>query len=221
MSWITIALLSALILSKVIHHFIINRENRQSDEIMDHERKLNAKKLLEERAERMDFSEIEESEFWDIMDEVQSRSKTSFKNSMGVFKDLIKKYSAEELIRLDNLLSRLFKENVNQDIYAASRIIFKTPDLGATLLLMNLLMTRGEVFFKQACYNPNLIIGKEFTDIDGSVFQDIISQVYSAKTLKLIPEVIYPEDFILKIPGQECTDKELPSRYEELWFNYY
>lgn len=221
MSWITIALLSALILSKVIHHFIVNRENKKSDEMMDHERKLHAKKLIEERVERTDFSEIEESEFWEMMDEIQSRSKSSFKNSMGVFKDLIKKYSPEELIRLDNLLSRLFMENVNQDIYAASRIIFKTSDIGATLLLMNLLMTRGEVFFKQACNNPNLIIGKEFTDIDGRVFQDVISQVYSSKTLNLIPEVIYPEDYRFEIPGQECTDKELPSKYEELWFNYY
>ena len=155
------------------------------------------------------------------MEEIQSRSKSNFKNSMGVFNDLIKKYSAEDLIRLDNLLSRLFKDNINQDICAASRIIFKSSDLGATLLLMNLLMTRGEVFFNQACYNPNLIIGKEFTDIDGRVFQDIISQVYAAKTLKLIPEVIYPDHYVLEIPGQECTDKELPSRYEELWFNYY
>lgn len=221
MSWITISFLAALVISKVIHHLITNKENRESDEKMEFNRKLQMKTLIEEREERSDFREFDESEFWKIMDEIQSRSKTSFKNSMGVFNDVIKKYSPEELIQLDNLLFRLFKENVNQDIYACSRIIFKSSDLGVTLLLMNLLMTRGKVFFKQACLNPNLIIGKEFIDIEGIVFQDVISEVYTSKTLKLIPEIISSEESFINIPGNVCSDKDLPSRYQELWFHFY
>lgn len=221
MSWMYIALISSLIGVKLIHFILTRRENKKSDENVELSEKHRAKKLIEEREERVDLTEIDESEFWEIMDQVHRRSKTSFKNSMGVFKDLIKKYTPEELVRLDNLLLRLFKENVNYDINAASCIIFKTSDWGATLLLMNLLMTRGEVFFKQACLNPNLIIGKEFTDIEGRVFQDVISDVYSAKTIKLIPEIILDDHEELDIPGEKWSDKELPSRYQELWFHYF
>lgn len=221
MTWITIIVLCALFSVKLIHLWITKRENKKSDEMFLLNEKHRLKKLIEEREEREDFTEIEETEFWKMMDEVQSRSKASFKNSMGVFNDLIKKYSPEELIQLDNLLTRLFKDNLNYDIYAASRIIFKTPDLGATVLLMNLLMTRGEVFFKNACINPNLIIGKQFTDIDGRIFQDIVSDMYSEKTIKLIPEVIVSDDEEFIIPGVKWTEKELPSRYQELWYTYY
>lgn len=220
--WISVSVLSVSLLIKLIHGYLTNRENKKSDEMMNYQRKLQAKKLYEEREERTDLSEMAEEEFWEIMDAVHKRSKKSFKNSIGVFNDLIKKYSPEELIQLDNLLIRLFKENVNQDIYAASRIIFHVDDLGATLVLMNLLMTRGEVFFKQACQNPNLIIGKEFTDIEGRVFQNVVADRYFSETLKLIPEIVLDEnEEPLEIPGEKWTEKDLPTRYQELWFHYY
>lgn len=221
MSWITILLLGSLIGVRLIYNYITKKENEKVDEqqLLNYQQEM--KTLIEEREERENFTQFPEPQFWMLMDEVYERSQSSFKNSMGVFKDLIKPLNPNELIQLDNLLMHLFKENLNYDIYAASRIVFKTPDLGATLLLMNLLMTRGEVFFNNACLNPNLIIGKTFKDIDGRVFEDVVAEVYLAKTKKLIPEVIPPEDFELKISGKKWTEKELPSRYNELWFSFY
>lgn len=221
MSWFTVLVLSSMVIVRLIQYLLTRSENKKSDDKMDLIRKHEIKTLIEEREERLDRSEMDEAQFWDIMDKIHNRSKTSFKKSTGVFKDIIYKFSPEELIQLDNLLLRLFREYINYDIYAASTIIFKTADLGATIRLMNLLMTRGEVFFKNACLNPNLIIGKEFKDIDSRDFNDVIANVYFLKTSKLIPEVIYLEDEELIIPGDPWTEKSLPSRYEELWFAYY
>lgn len=221
MSWFTIVVLSSMVIVRLIQYLLTRSENKKSDDKMDFIRKHEIKTLIEEREERLDRSEMDEAQFWDIMDKIHNRSKTSFKKSTGVFKDIIYKFSPEELIQMDNLLLRLFREYINYDIYAASTIIFKTADLGATIRLMNLLMTRGEVFFKNACLNPNLIIGKEFKDIDSRDFNDVIANVYFLKTSKLIPEVIYLEDEELIIPGEPWTEKSLPSRYEELWFAYY
>lgn len=221
MSWFTIVVLSSMVIVRLIQYLLTRSENKKSDDKMDLIRKHEIKTLIEEREERLDRSEMDEAQFWDIMDKIHNRSKTSFKKSTGVFKDIIYKFSPEELIQMDNLLLRLFREYINYDIYAASTIIFKTADLGATIRLMNLLMTRGEVFFKNACFNPNLIIGKEFKDIDSRDFNDVIANVYFLKTSKLIPEVIYLEDEELIIPGEAWTEKSLPSRYEELWFAYY
>jgi|GEM_PF-4374591 len=221
MSWFTVLVLSSMVIVRLIQYLLTRSENKKSDDKMDLIRKHEIKTLIEEREERLDRSEMDEAQFWDIMDKIHNRSKTSFKKSTGVFKDIIYKFSPEELIQMDNLLLRLFREYINYDIYAASTIIFKTADLGATIRLMNLLMTRGEVFFKNACLNPNLIIGKEFKDIDSRDFNDVIANVYFLKTSKLIPEVIYLEDEELIIPGEAWTEKSLPSRYEELWFAYY
>lgn len=221
MSWFTVLVLSSMVIVRLIQYLLTRSENKKSDDKMDLIRKHEIKTLIEEREERLDRSEMDEAQFWDIMDKIHNRSKTSFKKSTGVFKDIIYKFSPEELIQMDNLLLRLFREYINYDIYAASTIIFKSADLGATIRLMNLLMTRGEVFFKNACLNPNLIIGKEFKDIDSRDFNDVIANVYFLKTSKLIPEVIYLEDEELIIPGEAWTEKSLPSRYEELWFAYY
>jgi hypothetical protein len=221
MSWFTVLVLSSMVIVRLIQYLLTRSENKKSDDKMDFIRKHEIKMLIEEREERLDRSEMDEVQFWDIMDKIHNRSKTSFKKSTGVFKDIIYKFSPEELIQMDNLLLRLFREYINYDIYAASTIIFKTADLGSTIRLMNLLMTRGEVFFKNACLNPNLIIGKEFKDIDSRDFNDVIANVYFLKTSKLIPEVIYSEDEELIIPGEPWTEKSLPSRYEELWFAYY
>jgi hypothetical protein len=196
-------------ISKNDEEYYIREEKNRKDKL---------KKLIEERDFRVDFKEYNEEAFWEIIQKAQNRGGNSYKNNLGLLKDYLTELSPKELIQVDNLIERLFKDFINQDLYATSNIIFKTNDLSGTYLLMSIFMCRGEVFYKNACLNPNLIIGKEIIDFDGRIITGVIEELYVIKTNKLIPLPETNTNFEIK--GVSWTQKELPSKYSELWMEY-
>jgi hypothetical protein len=79
-------------------------------------------------------------------------------------------------------------------------------------------MSKGRVFYKNACINPNLIIGKELNEINNVNLFDTISEIYRRKTDFLIPLPIQDEEFEIK--GEKWSERELPSKYSELWNSF-
>ncbi len=76
-------------------------------------------------------------------------------------------------------------------------------------------MTRGEVFFNQAILDPKLIIGKTVEDIEPKLIGDMIDELYYLKAKKLIP--LYPDTEELTLKGEPWKERDLPTRYSELW----
>ncbi len=200
-------------------YFKWQRENEEIDIRHEENRKKQLKELIEQREERSVTEEYDEKEFWSLIDKIRYRSKESYKNHLGLLKDYLSKFSSNDLIKLDNLVNRLCRNAVNQDLYAASTIIFKTSELSAVFLLMSIFMTRGEVFFKQASLKPDFIIGKNITDVEDQIISDVIAEVYFTKTNKLIP-LPAPEDDELELPGEKWAEKDLPSRFQKLWMEF-
>lgn len=188
----------------------------QDEHYLDEIRKENLKRLLETREERTDLEEFDEEEFWKIIDTVQRRAKDGYTFHLGIFRDVLSQKEPAELIKLDNLYHRLMLENLSHDLTAASTLLFKSTSLEFTFVLMNLSIFRGEVFFKNACHNPNLIIGKSFSHIETRTIEDLISDVYTRKTRRLIPTRPEPAE-PFEMPGEPWQEKDLPSRYPELW----
>ncbi len=203
-------LLGVLILSAVGKHLI-----KKGEEQIDIERqKDDYTRMVKSQKDREINTSFDEDEFWDILEGVINRSGKSYRNFLGLFKDKVRILSEEELITLDNLLLKLYRENLTHDLYAASTIIFKSEDLINSYLLMNVFMTKGRVFFKQACKSPELVLGKSFEDVDGRLINDVLSELYFAKTKELMPIPVEEE---WDIPGEKWKFRDLPDKYPELW----
>lgn len=207
----------------VLAVIIINYyRNKKTDVEFELKQKQNRKDILkyqiENREIRTDFEEFDEDEFWNLIDKSSENCRGSYKNQLGLLMDYFRKYESNEIIRLDNLVNRLYRDFINQDLLAASYIIFKTSDISATYLLMSVFMSKGRVFYKNACINPNLIIGKELNEINNITLPDTIAEIYKRKTDFLIPLPIQDEEFEIK--GDKWSERELPSKYSELWNSF-
>ncbi len=212
---ITIGLIILFSIVILVIEIIADKKKKQQD----HKEELfSLYKKIKNRKPRIIITEADEKDFWNMIEKINTRSNNNYFNSLGLFKDYITNYSPKELIELDNLYIRLIRENINQNICAAAAIIFKSNENKEdhTLLLMNILMTNGQVFFNQACNNPNLIIGKEFTDLRNRLYNDVIHELYLNNTKEIIPK-FDDETLNFDIPGEKWDYEDLPIMYNELW----
>ncbi len=199
----------------VVHLIRKERAKQMNEEEIQHLRD-ERRRLLEEREERTDLTEFDENGFWEIVEDIATRSDNNYRTHIILMRNHFSKWELTELVRLDNLVYRLFFENISYDLSAAASIIFKTQDIHATFLLMNIMMARGEVFFKQAARDPRLLIDKEFRSIEALTYSDVISDIYFERAKKFIP--LYPEEKAqVQIKGEPWKEKDLPSRFPELW----
>ncbi len=212
--FLVVALIAAI---AIVRYFLTTTNDQEVEKSLEERRKTELKDLIENREERLDKSEFDEATFWNLIDQIRERSGDNYFNGLGLFKDFFSKYDQEDLIKLDNLIARLFRENISHEIHAASTIIFKSSEFPLAFVLMNIFMLRGQVFFKQACQNPELIIGKSIEDADKRLFHDVIAELYTAKTRKLIP---IPQEEEYEIKGTPWKEKELPSRFNKLWMEF-
>lgn len=216
MGGLILGLLVALIIHLVRNHYAQKEHQEFVEDAVEKGRKELAEKIAN-RKEREDLSEYNEEAFWKMIDDARSRSGENYKHHMGLLSDRFFKLSGEEIIQMDNLVLRLYADRISYELQAATAIIFKTTDVASVYVLMTVFMLRGQVFFNQACLNPNLIIGKEVTDIDGRNVLDLLADVYLRKTTELIPT---PEEKEIQFRGEKWTEKELPSKFSELWMHF-
>ncbi len=211
----SLALLAVLAITIVRH---IRSKQEQSDAVVYQEelRKRELQKLLESRQERCILEAYPEAEFWDMIQKATDRAKPGYTFQLGVLRDMFSVQTPDDLIRLDNLYQKLITENISYDLTAAAAIIFKNGNIPTAILLMNLFIMQGEIFFKNACLNPNLIIGKRLDHIEGRGLDDLLADLYLRKTGVLIPLIPDPE-IPFELAGKPWRQSELPSRYAELW----
>jgi hypothetical protein len=212
----SIALLVLLVLTVFRH---IQAKKQQSDELIYQEeiRKKELTRIVETREERSNDQKFSEERFWKMIDDTTSRAKKGYTFQLGVLRDKLSNLDKDELIELDNLCASLIEDNINLDLTAATAIIFGDGSAEAAVLLMNLFIMQGEVFFKNACHNPNLIIGKSINAVEGRTIQDLIADLYFKKTGTLIPLRPDKDEEGFKIPGEPWKQQELPSKFPELW----
>ena len=195
------------------------KDDKEAEELFKKNQKADLKKLFTEREERIDYTEFEEIKFWSKVEEVRIKCNNNYKNFNGLFRDYIGSLKVEEIIQLDNLVSRLFMERYSYDLLYTSYIVLKKGDLDGMKRLMNVFLSKGEVFFKNVCINTNLSLGKEITyNEDERIMFDLIGEAYAIKANKLIPIPII-NDIILK--GDPAEEKEIPVKYSELWNEYF
>jgi hypothetical protein len=134
---------------------------------MEEQRKKELTRIVTERKDREITDCTDEEKFWELIESTHSRGKKAYLSKLRVLRDkLSNQFSPDDLIRFDNRYQQLIEEYINQDLVAASTIIFGERNVGLAILLMNIFMFEGEIFFKNACQNPNLIIGKEIERVE-------------------------------------------------------
>ncbi len=200
----------------IVRHIQNKQEQSDAEAYQEEVRKLELQKLLESREERSLLEMYPEMEFWALIEKATKRAKPGYTFQLGVLRDIFSIHIPDDLIRIDNLYQKLITENISHDLTAAAAIIFKNGNIPTAVLLMNLFMMKGEVFFKNACHNPDLIIGKKIEHIEGRGLDDLLADLYYRKTGKLIPLLPDP-DTPFELAGQPWKQRELPSRYAALW----
>jgi hypothetical protein len=180
-------------------------------------RKSELARVISTRKDRELLECMEEDKFWELIEKSRGRAKPGYKSRLGVLSLILSnQMNEEDLLRFDNLHMKLIRENINFDLRGASTIIFGNEGIDFTVLLMNIFMFEGEVFFKNASINPNLFIGKQVEEVIGQTIEETVAELYFKKTNNLIP-VYKSEEGNREIDGEPWEPKDLPSRYPELW----
>ncbi len=217
--WFFLLLISFHLGKIYLNTYRFKKEDQEAEALFEKNRKSELKKLFTEREERTDNSEYDEQKFWKLIDKINNRSKGNYKNFNGLLRDELNSLEHEEIVQLDNLIDRMFHERYSYDLLYASYIIFKKSDLDGVNLLMSILAFKGEVFFKNACINTDLLMGKLITNNkDDRILFDLTSEAYAIKTNKLIP---IPKTKELVLKGVEIEEKEIPNKYSNLWNEYF
>lgn len=204
-----------LMIAVAVIRFFWQKEMDKKDAVEDYQKQRKEfTEVVEAQKDRENVRIFDEERFWEIIEGVGERSGTHYRNFLGLFKDRISSLSSDELIEMDNLLLKFYRGNLTQELYAAGAIVFKSEDPGSAYLLMNIFIIHGRVFFKQACKSPELMIGKEFSEVDGRLFNNVIAEVYYGKTKELMP---IPAEEEWDFPGEKWQFRDLPSRFPELW----
>ena len=215
----TITVLFVLAIAGVITYLAQKKDDKTFEEHREEVRKEDFKRLVTQIEDREDLSEYDENDFWELVDKINDRSNENQHNFLGVFKDLIFQFPPEKLVQLDNLILGLYKRHLTYEVTGATWIVFKQSDIMLSFLMMNLMMIKGPVFFKNACLNPDLLIGKSFDGIDGRIFNGIIEEVYFLKENQYIPS--HPTDLSsFKPHGNPWKQNQLPSRFPKLWAEF-
>ena len=198
-----------IILSIVLFRYIKNQKAIEKHQ----EKKQELTELLKKVKNRENLKEFNESDFWELVDKANKTGGNNYNNKIGVMKSLLRDLSSDQLIELDNLLSRLITSNLSHKIAAASQIIFRSSEFRAMSLLMSFFILKGNNFFQYACQNPELIVEEEIVDFSNETIIDIIEEKYRLKTGELLPEL----DLKIKLSGTPLTLKDYPIQLPKIW----
>lgn len=195
-------------------YFQRKKDEEEVVQVLEQERKDKLANLIETQEERVDLELIDSKVFWKMIDSTKERSSGNYKKQMGLLNDRLKKFSSEELIRIDNFYKHIEKDALTWDILAAANIIF--PNSGADMLslLISMAISRGEVIYNNISVNPNILINQDFSEIEPRTIPSIIANNYFLKENKLMPIL---QEEVVELQGEKWDRRDLPSRYKELW----
>jgi hypothetical protein len=202
------------IFAGIINSVIKKEEINETFEENEEKRKNQLQELIENRKERIDLTLYDNEKFWDLIDSTRNQANGSYSNQLGLLNDRLLQLTASELIQFDNKLQHLHLEAHNWDLMGISVIIFKSNDLDSLFTLESWLISRGEIIFNNCLVNHEQIVNHDFKDINGRLLIDVIAEVYYKKTNEFIP--VFPNQEIA-LAGNEWTEKELPSRFNQIW----
>ena len=218
-SWVLVLIIAFHIVRIYLGKTKFENDEKEAEQLFEKNRKAELKKLITEREVRVDETEFDENKFWILVDKVNQKCNNDYKKFNGLLRDKINSLTTDEIVQLDNLIERLFSERYSYDLLYTSYIIFKKGDIDGMILLMSVFLSKGQVFFKNACLNTNLCLGKEINyNEDERVIFDLTSEAYAIKKNKFIP-LTKPKELVLK--GEVTEEKEIPIKYSELWNEFF
>lgn len=207
-------ILLVFIIIGIFAYYNRKQEDEEAIEVFEKNRKEDLKELYENISIRENLELFDEEKFWELIDYTKDQSRGDYQNQIGLIKDRVNHYSTEDLVKLDNLLNHLIKEAFTWDLYGASSIIFKSQEIGNLVLLISMLISRGQVIYNNSLVNPNVLVNQDFGQIKGVIINDVFKELYVLKTNELMPEV---KDFSLDLTGEEWQQSQLPSKFPEIW----
>lgn len=218
-SWVFLLIVAFHIGRIYFNKIKFENEEKEAEDQFEKNRKAELKKLITEREVRINKTEFDEDKFWIIVEKINQKCNNDYKKFNGLIRDKINSLNANEIVQLDNLINRLFFDRYSYDLLYTSYIILKKVDLDGMMLLMSIFLSKGEVFFKNACINTNLCLGKEINfNKDERIIFDLTAEAYAIKKNKFIP-LPKPKDIILK--GESTEENEIPIKYSELWNEFF
>ncbi|CAM1345136.1 DUF4240 domain-containing protein [Tenacibaculum amylolyticum] len=217
--WLPISIALVLLAYHSINFFKEERESKELDEEILERRNKEFEAIKREQKIREDFTEFDEDDFWEVVDELRLKCKGKYANFYGLFKDHLYKLSNSELVRLHNLLIRLYRDQMNYDVLAAVAIIFKGIDDFRITLFLDVLISQGRVVFKHVSLNVELLLKKDIEEFNYpnkklDLLEEAIQEVYFKRFEKLLPRIENKE--LIDIKGEVWEEKDLPIRYSKL-----
>jgi hypothetical protein len=209
--------LLASIVFAIFKYFYVKRQNRAAFENDNKLYRNELRKYIREREEILvnDILEIEEGEFWNILEKYQKRAKGSYKNQLGLIKDYLLEKDEPFILGFYITYLNLINKNSNFRLIAAFQIIVTSVEFSDYHNFISWLVTRGQVLFYNSVNNPEIICNIEIKDIVGDNLENVIMDCYGLKFDKMFPTIIdlnFPE-----IEGDEIPMERIPDEFPLLW----
>lgn len=193
------------------------REYLQADKQFDENYKFEVKNLIRDR-ESISLENVDlmtEMSFWELIERIKAKSKISYKNFLGHFKDHLFKLNDSELIGLYYRYLLVLSNSNNHKLIGAFNIIAHANIFQDYHVFCSWLISRGQATYNNSIYNPELIKNVDIKEIKQETLEDLILEVFTQKFKKLMPE--FTDFKSTEISGEEIDGRELPDVYPELF----
>jgi len=193
------------IVVSIIGYFLNKKGDKEAQEIQNNTYRDEMKKMIEKREEISitDIKDIEEDEFWQVLEKNNKRAQNSYRNQIGLLKDYFLEKDENFILGFYSFYRKTMVNNSNFRIIGAFQIINNSRIFIDYSHFLSWLISRGRVLFNNAVNNPELICNIEIKDLSEITLEDLLIDCYISKTNKMFPKLT---DFNI---DQE-SDEEIP-----------
>lgn len=195
----------------------VHFQDKEAEKIFNKTYRDQVKQLIKDRKKISikNINPTSENDFWELIDLITKKSKGSYKNFLGLFKDYLLEQEGQQILELYLATLNMLVKTNNYNLVGAFTIITNSIKFYNYDIFGSWLLTRGQVLYNNSINNPELIRNIEIKDIVEETVIDLICECYEIRTRQIIPEFM---DFEApEIEGEQIELEELADTYPGLW----
>lgn len=208
-------LIAALLIALVRYFFFERKDEQEAEAVMKKNYQREVKKIITERESRsISDSLMDEDTFWKLIENTKVKSKEIFKNQCGLLKDTFVDMEPELLLEFQGTYLAQSEKANTYKVAGAFYIISNSIAFRDFDHFKEWLLSRGQIYFNNYIENPEWMVNANFSGVDSEGIYGGLSEIYFAKTRKLLPEVV---DYTPELKGEKLEEKQVPNMFPKLW----
>lgn len=167
---------------------------------------------------------MQESDFWEIIDQSRTSDQSSPDEQCEVIADLLSVRSKHDLISFSNVHKELLRKAYTWPMLKACMIVIHYVSDDVFEDFRNWVILSGENSFYQTLVNPDSLsevidVTDPIEEVTGEALLYVVEEAWDGEIEELEEQYIYPDDPVLdcKWPAKSLLEREYPKIYARFW----